>query len=45
MVLEVKPTAEDVETPVLRPSRRIGEPTVPLEILEISERRGIILPS
>ena len=27
MVLEVKPTAEDIETAVLRPSRRIGEPT------------------
>jgi hypothetical protein len=30
MVLEVKPAAEDVETPVLRPSRRIGEPTLQL---------------
>jgi hypothetical protein len=27
MVLEVEPTAEDIETAVLRPSRRICEPT------------------
>ena len=27
MVLEIKPTAEDIETAVLTPSRRIGEPT------------------
>jgi hypothetical protein len=27
MVLEIKPTAEDIETAVLSPSRRIGEPT------------------
>ena len=30
MVLEIKPTAEDIETAALRPSRRIGEPTCQL---------------
>jgi hypothetical protein len=30
MVLEIKPTAEDIETAVLSPSRHIGEPTCQL---------------
>jgi hypothetical protein len=37
MVLEIKPTAEDIETAVSRPSRRIGEPTCQL-FDEISSR-------